>query len=69
MIPKPGKNESVMRTSGGLATGLTLSLLSTVGRIIGAAIGEQISSVAEANWLHMDQQMGDRKERSTELAV
>lgn len=66
VIPKPGKKESVMRTPGGWRP---VSLLSTIGKVIEAAMGERITSAAEANGLLPDEQMGNRKERSTELAV
>jgi hypothetical protein len=44
-------------------------LLNTIGKIVEAAFARRITNVAEAKHLLSDGQMGNRRERSTDLAV
>ena len=66
VLQKPGKSPEVRRTPGGWRP---ISLLSTVGKVLEATIGERIASAAEAHNVLPDGQMGNRKGRSTEIAV
>lgn len=66
IIPKPNKTKAEKQTPGGWRP---IALLSTVGKVIEAAMTERITGVAEANNLLPHGQMGNRTKRSTELAI
>jgi retron-type reverse transcriptase len=54
------------RTPGGWRP---ITLLSAVGKVIETAIGRRIADAAESHQLLPEGQMGNRRERSTELAI
>ncbi len=66
VLSKPGKREAVTRTPGGWRP---ISLLSTIGKVIEAAMGNRIAEAAETHNLLPEGQMGNRRQRSTELAI
>jgi hypothetical protein len=66
VLAKPGKTIAQKRTPGGWRP---ITLLSAVGKVIETAIGRRIADAAEAHQLLPEGQMGNRKERSTELAI
>ena len=66
MLAKPGKTMAQKRTPGGWRP---ITLLSALGKVIKIVIGKQIAEAAETYRLLPEGQMGNRKERSTELAI
>jgi len=66
VIGKPGKPPEIRKTPGGWRP---ISLLSTVGKILEAAIGERMAAAAEAANILLEGQIGNRKGRSTDLVV
>jgi hypothetical protein len=66
VLRKPGKTVIQQQEAGGWRP---ISLLSTIGKVIEAAIGTRVAEAAEKQLLLPELQMGNRKERSTELAV
>jgi hypothetical protein len=66
VLRKPGKTVEEQRSP---KAWRPISLLSTVGKVIEAAICRRITEAAEANGLLPEGQMGNRRERSTELAI
>lgn len=66
VLRKPGKTIKQQQTPGGWRP---IALLSTIGKVIETAIGRRIAEAAEEHRLLPDGQMGNRKERSTELAI
>jgi hypothetical protein len=65
-LPKPNKTIAQKATPG--AWRLIL-LLNTVGKIVKTAFARRITNVAEIKHLLPDGQMGNRRERSTNLAI
>jgi Reverse transcriptase (RNA-dependent DNA polymerase)/Endonuclease-reverse transcriptase len=66
VLKKSGKTVKQQQTAGGWRP---ISLLSAVGKLIEAAIARRITDAAESQGLLPEGQMGNRKNRSTELAV
>lgn len=66
VIKKPGKKKEDYKAAGGWRP---ISLLSTVGKILEAAVAARITREAEERLLLPDMQMGNRAHRSTETAV
>ena len=66
VIPKPGKTNEQRATAGAWRP---VALLSTVGKVLEAIIGQRIANAAEEHRLLPEGQMGNRRGRSTELAV
>jgi len=66
VIPKPGKTARTRETASGWRP---ISLINTVGKVIELAITKRLSDAAEAHNLLPEMQMGNRRERSTELAI
>ena len=66
VIPKPGKPPEVRSTTGGWRL---ISLLSTLGKVVETAIGRRIANAAEKRGLLPEGQIGNRTQRSTELAI
>lgn len=65
-LRKPGKTARQLQTASGWRP---IALLSTVGKVIEAIVAERITEAAERNGLLPLNQMGNRKGRSTELAI
>jgi hypothetical protein len=66
VLPKPNKTLGQKPTSGAWRS---ISLLNTVGKIVKAAFAQRIIDVAEANYLLLDGQIGNKRNRLTNLAV
>ena len=66
VLRKPGKSAIQLQSAGGWRP---ISLLSTVGKIIERVISQCIADAAESQYLLPEGQTGNRKGRSTELAV
>jgi hypothetical protein len=66
VLKKPGKTVQQQQTAGGWRP---ISLLSTLGKLIEGVIGRRITAAAESQGLLPEGQTGNRKGRSTELAV
>lgn len=66
MLAKPGKTMAQKRT---LEVWRPITLLSAIGKVIETAIGKRIPEAAETHPLLPDGQMGNRRERSTELEI
>ena len=66
VLRKPGKMLQQQRQAGAWRP---ISLLSYIGKIIEALIGDRIADKAEAMGLLPEGQMGNRRQRSTELAI
>jgi hypothetical protein len=66
VLRKPGKTIQQQQTAGAYRP---ISLLNTMGKIIEAAISQRIAAAAEEQGLLPELQMGNRPQRSTELAV
>ncbi|KAM4067386.1 reverse transcriptase (RNA-dependent DNA polymerase) [Hirsutella rhossiliensis] len=66
VIPKPNKTQAQLSLAGSWRP---ISLLSTVGKIMEAAIARRLADTAETHLLLPEGQMGNRPRRSTELAV
>jgi hypothetical protein len=66
VLKKPGKTLTQQQTAGGWRP---ISLLSAVGKLIEGVIGSRITDAAESQGLLPEGQTGNRKGRSTELAI
>jgi hypothetical protein len=66
VLPKPNKTLGQKSTPGAWRS---ISLLNTVGKIVKAAFAQRITNIAEANHLLPDGQMGNKRNKSTDLAV
>lgn len=66
VLKKPGKTLTQQQTAGGWRP---ISLLSAVGKLIEGVIGSRIADAAESQRLLPEGQTGNRKGRSTELAI
>src|ERR1700742_4380530 len=66
VLAKPGKTMAEKRTPGGWRP---IPLLSAVGKVIEAAIARRIVEAAESHQLLPEGQIGNRRERSTELVI
>jgi hypothetical protein len=66
VLPKPNKTIAQKATPGAWRP---ISLLNIVGKVVKAAFARRITDVAEAKHLLPDGQMGNRRGRSTDLAV
>jgi hypothetical protein len=66
VLQKPGKPPTAYRTAAGYRP---IAVLPTLGKLIEAIAAERITAAAETNDLLPDEQMGNRKHRSTELAI
>jgi hypothetical protein len=65
-LPKPNKTIAQKATPGAWRP---ISLLNTIGKVVEAAFARRITNVAEAKHLLPDGQMGNRRGRSTDLAI
>ena len=66
VLRKPGKTLQQQQQAGAWRP---ISLLSCVGKIIEVLIGDRLADEAEATGLLPEGQMGNRRQRSTELAI
>jgi hypothetical protein len=66
VLPKPNKIIAQKATPGAWRP---ISLLNTIGKIVEAAFARRITNVAKAKHLLSDGQMGNKRERSTDLAI
>jgi hypothetical protein len=66
VLRKPGKSAKAQRTPGAYRP---ITLLSCLGKVIEAIMASRIAAAAEEQHLLPDCQMGNRKDRSTELAI
>ena len=66
VLQKVGKELAAYKTAGGYRP---IALLSSIGKVIKAIIATRISRAAEENGLLLEEQMGNRQGRSTDLAV
>jgi hypothetical protein len=66
VLPKARKKLANYRTPGGYRP---ISLLPTIRKVIEAVVTRRVIEVAEAFGLLPDEQMGNRENRSTELAI
>lgn len=66
VIPKANKTPAEKAVPGGWRP---IALLSSVGKVIETVIAKRLAAAAEEHLLLPDEQMGNRKERSTELAI
>jgi hypothetical protein len=66
VLAKPGKTPAAYRTPAGYRP---IALLPTIGKTIEAIIAGRVTEAAEQHRLLPDEQMGNRRSRSTELAV
>ena len=66
VLRKPGKTLQQQRQAGAWRP---ISLLSCVGKVIEALIGDRLADKVEAAGLLPEGQMGNRRQRSTELAI
>jgi hypothetical protein len=66
ILPKLNKTIAQKATPGAWRP---ISLLNIIGKIVKAAFARRITNVAKAKHLLPDGQMGNRRERSTDLAV
>jgi hypothetical protein len=66
VLPKPNKTITQKATPGAWRP---ISLLNTIGKIVEAAFARRITNVAKAKHLLPDGQMGNKRGRSTDLAV
>jgi hypothetical protein len=66
VLPKPDKIIAQKATPGAWRP---ISLLNTVGKVVKAAFARRITNVAKAKHLLSDGQMGNRRGRSTDLAI
>src|SRR5437667_4055882 len=66
VLQKPGKEPAAYKTAGGYRP---IALLPSVGKVIEAILAARISRVVEKNGLLLEEQMGNRQGRSTDLAV
>jgi hypothetical protein len=66
VLRKPGKTVAQQQTAGAYRP---ISLLNAMGKVIEKAISSRIAAAAEAQGLLPETQMGNRPERSTDLAI
>ena len=66
VLPKPGKTPAVYKTAGGYRP---IALLPCLGKVIEATLAARVSRAAEEHGLLPEEQMGNRCNRSTDLAV
>ena len=66
VLRKPGKTIAQQQTAGAYRP---ISLLSAIGKVIETAISQRIAAAAESQGLLPETQMGNRPERSTDLAI
>ena len=66
VLPKPGKTPKQKLSASGWRP---ISLLNTVGKVFEAVVSRRITAAAEEHKLLPDEQMGNRANRSTVLAV
>ena len=66
VLRKPGKTVEQQKSP---KAWRPISLLSTVGKVIEAVMSRRITKAAETHGLLLEGQMGNRRERSIELAV
>jgi hypothetical protein len=66
VLRKSGKTASQLQEAGGWRP---IALLNTLGKVMEAIVAERITEAAETHKLLPDNQMGNRRNRSTELAV
>ena len=66
VIPKPGKTNEQRATAGAWRP---VALLSIVGKVLEAIIGQRIANAAEEHRLLPEGQMGNRRGRLIELAI
>jgi hypothetical protein len=66
ILPKPNKIIAQKATPGAWRP---ILLLNTIGKIVKAAFARRITNVAKAKHLLSDGQMGNKRGRSTDLAV
>jgi hypothetical protein len=66
ILPKPNKIIAQKTTPGAWRP---ISLLNIIGKIVEAAFARRITNVAKAKHLLSDGQIGNRRERLTDLAV
>jgi hypothetical protein len=66
VLRKPGKSTAARKTPGAYRP---IALLSTIGKVIETAMGRRIANAAEEHSLLPNGQMGNRRARSTELAI
>jgi hypothetical protein len=66
VLRKPGKTIAQQQTAGAYRP---ISLLSAIGKVIETAISKRIATAAESQGLLPETQMGNRPERSTDLAI
>ena len=66
VLRKPGKTQEQLKEAGSWRP---ISLLSAVGKVIETAMCNRIADAAEEYRLLPEGQMGNRRERSTELAI
>jgi hypothetical protein len=66
ILPKPNKIIAQKATPGAWRP---ILLLNIVGKVVKAAFARRITDIAEAKYLLSDGQMGNRRGRSTDLAI
>lgn len=66
VLQKPGKPPAAYKTAGGYRP---IALLPTLGKVIEAVVAKRVTQASEEAGLLPDEQMGNRANRSTELAV
>jgi hypothetical protein len=66
VLHKPGKTVAQQQTAGAYRP---ISLLSAIGKVLETAISWRIATAAESQGLLPETQMGNRPERSTDLAI
>jgi hypothetical protein len=66
VLRKPGKTVAQQQTAGAYRP---ISLLSAIGKVLETAISRRIAAAAESQGLLPETQMGNRPERSTDLAI
>jgi hypothetical protein len=66
VLAKPGKTQAQKRTAGAYRP---IALLSAVGKVFEKIVAERLADAAEAKQLLPKGQMGNRRGRSTELAI
>ena len=66
VLQKLGKQPAAYRTVGGYRP---IALLPTLGKVIEAIVAKRVTEAAEAYGLLLDEQMGNRVHRSTEVAI
>ena len=66
ILRKPGKQPNEYQQAGGWRP---IALLNTMGKVIESLLAQRLASFAEENGLLPDEQMGNRKGRSTETAL